>query len=1213
MRRTLAGNETIDAYEYFRQASPEIREMLENGVELHTCFRWLLSASVVYERMVEDISQETRFEFYSGEQIILRVDEIDEQLEIAISRLLTKILEMSERESNFVFKRVYSSTIRLARYNPIGGSSYIQTPKELMGKHAIVNVQNNNVFCFLYALASAIHPVQNNPQRPEQYEKYFSEFHIKGLKFPLAPKDISKFEDLNPSIAVTVLHYDTDKVIVPLVHSKHIEREHEVTLFLLAEQCKTTAGNLVIAAALRPYKYHYTWVKNSSYLFRSVTKHTGAGTEQVCYNCFRRFWSVNKFNRHRPDCLNHDPLRITFPSTKFRKSKKYDETSFVGVGDEAEEEEEYECLEDALGFGAKIRVDANGNKPENILEFEKFKDTHMVPFVLYVDFETFIKKDIENDETEEEDIHEPSGFCCLRVSSFDFLNDEKAFVYSGPDVMQHFYEHIMAEHCAINDILSLQKPMDNLSDDEQKRYDTASVCGTCKKKFTVANVKVRHHNHISGKFIGATCNKCNLKLKPAKAYRRKIVKKTITTDQRATIDTYVENHMKDKFFVPVIAHNMRGYDSHVIIKHMEKSFASENIHVIASNTEKFTSFQIGQLRFLDSLQFLNASLDALVSNLKRDLEKEGVNRFSHTRRHFPDRASFTRVTSKGVYPYEFMDGAEKFNEKSLPSIEHFFSKLNDESISEEEYTRAQDVWKHFEIQDMHQYHDLYLKTDTLLLADVFENFRRVAMDNYQLDPCHYFTSPGLSLSACLKHTAVELELFTDIDQLLFIERGIRGGISTICNRYSKANNKYLPDYDSSLPSKYIMYLDANNLYGYAMSEPLPVGGFKFLSFAEIQTFKNNKNERILTLGDDDETGYIFDVDLTYPDNLHDEHNDYPLAPESFEVTADIISPYAKELLGRLGRKPCRSTRKLVPNLHTKRNYVVHYRTLQFYIKHGLVVDEVHKVMQFTQRRWLAPYIDLNTQKRKAATSSFEKDFYKLLNNSLFGKTMESLRKRIDVKLVCDQIQAERCIANPAFESFRIINEDITMVKTRMTKIKWNKPTYIGFCVLELSKLLMYQFHYDHVRTTYGNRAKLLFTDTVSLCYELTTDDAYADMLRDAELFDTSDYPRTHANYSADNCKVIGKFKDECNGTPVLEFVGLRPKMYSLLTLDGKEKSTAKGIKTSYQRKHIKNELYKHCLFHNTTTTASYYQIGSDNHQLSTNKIVRAALSPYDDK
>ena len=176
-----------------------------------------------------------------------------------------------------------------------------------------------------------------------------------------------------------------------------------------------------------------------------------------------------------------------------------------------------------------------------------------------------------------------------------------------------------------------------------------------------------------------------------------------------------------------------------------------------------------------------------------------------------------------------------------------------------------------------------------------------------------------------------------------------------------------------------------------------------------------------------------------------------------------------------------------------------------------------------------------------------------------------------------------------------------------------KPTYIGFCVLELSKLLMYQFHYDVIRKRYGSNANLLFTDTDSLCYELSTEDAYADMRQDLSHYDTSDYPETDLNYSKSNCKVIGKFKDECNGVAPTEFIGLRSKMYSLLVSDGKEKSTAKGIKTSYAKKHLKHNLYRECLFNESTNTASYHQIRSTNHQLGTHKIVKSALSPYDDK
>ena len=278
------------------------------------------------------------------------------------------------------------------------------------------------------------------------------------------------------------------------------------------------------------------------------------------------------------------------------------------------------------------------------------------------------------------------------------------------------------------------------------------------------------------------------------------------------------------------------------------------------------------------------------------------------------------------------------------------------------------------------------------------------------------------------------------------------------------------------------------------------------------------------------------------------------------------------------------------------------------MRHGLKLTRIQRVMKFTQKRFSAPYIALNTDKRKAATSSFEKDFYKLLNNSLFGKTMESLRKRVDVKLTTNQIQAERLTANSAMETFRIINENVSMVKSRVTNIRWNKPTYIGFCVLELSKLLMYKFHYEHIAPRYGNNAKLLFTDTDSLCYELTTHDAYADMKSDLHMYDTSDYPKDHYMYSSENCKVIGKFKDECNGLAPVEFVGLRAKMYSLLLPDGKEKSTAKGINRTFAKKQIKHSMYRECLFDEQTTSATYFQIASSNHQLST-KITKSALSP----
>ena len=195
---------------------------------------------------------------------------------------------------------------------------------------------------------------------------------------------------------------------------------------------------------------------------------------------------------------------------------------------------------------------------------------------------------------------------------------------------------------------------------------------------------------------------------------------------------------------------------------------------------------------------------------------------------------------------------------------------------------------------MGEYHKLYLESDILLLADVFENFRKTCQEYYKLDPCHYFTSPGLSLDAMLKMIDIKLELIVDIDMFQFIEKGLRGGISYIANRYGKANNKYMKEYDEKAPSKYIMYLDANNLYGWAMSQYLPKGGFRWMTEKQIDKIDLAKYK------EDSEKGLILEVDLEYPEGLHNLHNDYPLGPEKVKVTESMLSGYCKNIAKNMG-------------------------------------------------------------------------------------------------------------------------------------------------------------------------------------------------------------------------------------------------------------------------------------------------------------------------
>ena len=427
------------------------------------------------------------------------------------------------------------------------------------------------------------------------------------------------------------------------------------------------------------------------------------------------------------------------------------------------------------------------------------------------------------------------------------------------------------------------------------------------------------------------------------------------------------------------------------------------------------------------------------------------------------------LTKKGVYPYDYVSSLSKFDETQLPPQKEFYLKLNDENITDEEYQHALNVWDTFNCKNIRDYHNLYLKSDVLLLADVFENFRSTCLKHYNLDPAQYYTSPGLAWDACLKETKQELQLLHDYDMLMMFENGIRVGISHISKRYAEANKKYMDTYDPDKPSSFIQYLDANNLYGWAMSQALPTSGFKWMKDLTVKKVIDilDKNRNPLV-----KNGYIFEVDLEYPKELWKSHNDYPLAPERVKVDG---------------------VEKLICHFKPRLNYVVHYVNLRQYLEMGMVLTAVHKGISFNQSPWMEPYIRKNTELRKSAANSFEKDFFKLMNNSVFGKTIENIRKRQNIKLVDDRDKVLKLSSRPNFERATIFDPNLVAIHMKKTDIYFNKPIYVGQAILDLSKTLMFDFHYNYIREKYANKSELLFTDTDSLMYHIQTDDFYSDI------------------------------------------------------------------------------------------------------------------------
>ena len=553
-----------------------------------------------------------------------------------------------------------------------------------------------------------------------------------------------------------------------------------------------------------------------------------------------------------------------------------------------------------------------------------------------------------------------------------------------------------------------------------------------------------------------------------------------------------------------------------------------------------------------------------------------------------DLDKFVMLLRKGVYPYEYIDEWDKFNEKVLPGKDSFYSNLTLENISEVDFAHASSVFKKFNINNLGEYYDLYVRSDTLLLVDIFENFRQSCLENYELDPARFVSLPGLAWQACLKKTNVELESLTDYDMLLMVEEGIRGGICHAIQRYGKANNKYMNDYDKKKKPSYIQYFDANNLYGKAMTEKLPVRGFRWMD-----NISKIDEDFVKVYNKNDNKGYILDVDVDYPSKLQNLHSDLPFLPERMVIN---------------------NTKKLVCNLNDKKNSIVHINVLKQALDHGLKLKKVYRVIEFEQEAWLKEYIDVNTELRKKATNDFEKDFFKLMNNAVFGKTMENVRKHRDIKLVKSDKKRNKLVLEPNFHTIKLIDNNLAITEMKKVKVKMNKPIYLGLSILDISKITMYEFWYDYVKIKYEDKTKLCYVDTDSFVANIKTKDFCKDVSQDVnKRFDTSNYTFDRPLPTGINKKVIGLMKDELGGDIITEFAALRPKGYSYITNNLIEIKKAKGTKKCVVNKMLRFDDYKKCLFDNGKVLKSQQRFKSENHEVYTENINKIALSCDDDK
>jgi len=821
--------------------------------------------------------------------------------------------------------------------------------------------------------------------------------------------------------------------------------------------------------------------------------------------------------------------------------------------------------------------------PQTLIKFTQIKYQLKAPFVIYADFECILKPNNENPNRHahshaysEHNVCASAFYIC---SSNEEIYPSQYQHYDGPNSDEWFLQTIKQISANLIQFLQNNERL-HMSEADEIAFNETRKCWICEIEFDerFPITKVRDHDHLTGKYRGAAHSLCNLQL-------------------------------QQTMRIPVFFHNFRGYDSHIICRATEQ-FPTTKINIIGQSYEKYLTLGFGKNTvFKDSFQFMGYALETLCQELARS----GPERFVHLRKEFSDITDekFKLLLRKGVFPYEYMDTIEKLDEPHLPAKELFFNKLKQAEITDPDYEHAQKIWTEFNCKNMRDYMNLYLKTDVLILCDIFENFRLFSLQHYFLDPAHFVSAPQLSWEAMLRFTGCSLELISDPSMFEMIDRGLRGGVSMIVHRYAKANNPEMgATFNPQEPLSYIVYLDANNLYGYAMSQPLPTGGFRWLDSNEWARIDWKSLESNAT------KGYILEVDLEYPNELHENHNDYPLAPDKRQMQFETLNEYQIRILTHYEiPKSSLKFKKLIPHLGPRNHYIIHYRNLRFYLEEGMKLVKIHYVLEFNQSTWLAPYIIKNQDLRAIAKSDFEKNQPKLFNNSIYGKTCENQKKRTDIRLANNAQLCKRLIEKPHMIGFRIFSQNLAAIDLRKIYAKIDKPFYVGFSVLELSKLHMYDFHYRYIKRKFGGAAQLLFTDTDSLMYLITGRNPYEQFYQDRQdHFDFASFPRTHKLFDPANNKVIGKFKDEANGEQIIEFVGLRPKMYSFLTTSEHqpEKHTAKGIQYAIAKK-FKHDDYLKQLNNPTENKQINRRIGSKLHKIYSFATLKRGLCSFDDK
>ena len=987
----------------------------EFGIEFRYIKKIMKELSVIYARLINQYKFKyqtvfsARFDKQDEDNQVLDETELFINLNInhnltqsdldkinIISPLEFQIQQQEMKDSGWRFDKINSMTIYFYKTSEMNGSNYI---KILLRSNAILNVENNDKYCFLWSILAWLHPCNNNhPNRVSNYKQYFDELNINGFDFTngFRCNDVHKFNELNNlSVNIFELSFYQDQnqwkhKLIPIEISKN-----------------NTDGVIDLAI----YKNHYVLIKKLDVLLGDHNK------KFICRRCLSSYTSENMLIKHKPKCENNNITTIRTSNESHLHWKKHFHKNPLYFRIYADFEADNEKDDSVVG-----------NKTTNIYK----QNPVLNGYHIVSELEDILKSDYYQSP--------------LVYDNVDWFVDE---VIKLENKMAFYFKNTK------KDII--------MTEEDEKDFRNNNICRFCEKE--ILSDKVRDHCHLTGSYRGPAHNTCNINVT-----------------------------QKQSNFIPFIFHNFSNYDCHMFFKKLvDKKKDKVDFDIIPKTNEEYISVTYGCIRFKDSYRFLSSGLDSLVKNLVED-------DFKILKKQFPDKWQY--LNKKLAYPYEYFNSIDDYKEP-VHNLENkdFFSKLKNKCPDDKEIDRTREIIKKFNIKNGKELTELYLKSDVILLADVFEKFIKISVEEYVINPLYCVSLPGYTWQCGLKYTGINLQTLQDEDMILLLENNIRGGISSVMgDRYIKSDK-----------NKNILYIDANNLYGYSTSQNLPYDEIKFDNTVKL--------EDILNTPDDSNIGYLIEVDLTYPDNIKEKTKNFPFAPMNKKISPDNFNDYMKEI------KPDTyiQSSKLICDWSDKKKYLIHYRMLKFYIRHGMIIDKVHDIISFKQSKWLEKYINFNTQKRNQAVNDFEKDFYKLLNNAFYGKTMENVRNRLKIKPAKkdDYKEIIKLQSKLTFNGIHKSYENCYIYTFKQNEVLMDKPIYLGFSILELSKLLMYETYYDKLQPYFEQEnIQLHYMDCDSFLLSIETEKLINDLKNLEDLFDFSNLDKNHELFSKKKIKKL---------------------------------------------------------------------------------------------